>query len=241
MCSLGGSKSGSSSTTIPTLSPEQNAYIAAQTGLYTNTIGPAYQNAVCGATKMYNQSACGVNAAAQCLAGTAQQAKNTFGSTGCSALRTGICGLESSFSPQYEQQQLQAALMPGQAQYAQNIANQNAQFGGSGQLGSAREALAEQQTAGATEAAQEQTAAQVESNIATQRQNAANSLVSAGQSNLNNAISAAGQGVTASMVPQQLYNQYASILFGTPSQSYTPNFAGTQGSTTNTSASGVKI
>ena len=34
------------------------------------------------------------------------------------------------------------------------------------------------------------------------------------------------------MSPQQLYNQYASVIFGTPSASYNPNFAGTQGTTT---------
>jgi len=37
------------------------------------------------------------------------------------------------------------------------------------------------------------------------------------------------------MTPQQLYNQYASVIFGTPAASYTPDFRGTQGSTTNTS------
>jgi hypothetical protein len=30
------------------------------------------------------------------------------------------------------------------------------------------------------------------------------------------------------MAPQALYNQYASVLFGTPSSSYSPNFQGTQ-------------
>ena len=45
------------------------------------------------------------------------------------------------------------------------------------------------------------------------------------------ALGAAGQGVTAAMTPQQLYNQYASVIFGTPSASYNPDFRGTQGST----------
>ena len=42
------SKGGGSSTTIPTLSPEQNAMIAAQTGLYTGTIAPSYTTATQG-------------------------------------------------------------------------------------------------------------------------------------------------------------------------------------------------
>ena len=48
-------KSGGSSTTIPTLSPEQNAQIAAQTGFFTGTVEPTYQQAVTGATNLYNQ------------------------------------------------------------------------------------------------------------------------------------------------------------------------------------------
>ena len=60
---------------------------------------------------------------------------------------------------------------------------------------------------------------------------AAQSLIGAGQGGIGQAIGAAGQGVTAAMTPQQLYNQYASVLFGTPAASYVPNFAGTQGRT----------
>lgn len=234
--------SGSGSTTyVPTLTPEQNAQIAAQTGLFTGTIAPAYQQAVSGATNMYNNTSGGVTQAAQNLAGTAAQAQNTLGSTGESALNTGISGLENLFSPQYQAQQLQAALQPGEAQYAQNIANQQAQFGGAGQLGSSRSALAQAQTAGATQAAQQQAAATVMNNIATQQQAAANSLISAGQSGLTGAQTAAQNQVTAAMQPQQLYNQYASILFGTPQSSYTPSFAGTQSSTTNTSGTQTNL
>jgi hypothetical protein len=42
-------------------------------------------------------------------------------------------------------------------------------------------------------------------------------------------LGAAGQVVTAAYTPQDLYNKYASVIFGTPSASYSPNFAGTQG------------
>ena len=45
---------------------------------------------------------------------------------------------------------------------------------------------------------------------------------------------AAQQQVTAALTPQQLYNQYASVLFGTPQGAYLPNFAGTQAQTTTT-------
>lgn len=223
-------KSGGTSTTIPTLSPEQNAMIAAQTGLYTGTVGPSYQAAVKGATDLYNQASPGVTSAAQNLAGTAMQAQNVLGSTGESALRTGIGGLQNLFTPEYEQQQLNAALMPAQAQYQQNLTNQTMGFGGAGQIGSARQAFAQTQLAGANQMNQMQAAADVSKNIAAQRAAAAQSLIGAGQGGIGQAMGAAGQGITAAMTPQQLYNQYASVLFGTPAASYVPNFAGTQGS-----------
>jgi len=224
-------KSGGTNTTIPTLSPEQNAMIAAQTGLFTGTVGPSYQAAVKGATDIYNLGAPGVTSAAQNLAGTAMQAQNVLGETGEAALRTGIGGLQNLFTPEYEQQQMMAAMMPAQAQYQQNLTNQTMGFGGAGQIGSARQAFAQTQLAGATQQAQMQAAAEVQKNIAAQRAAAAQSLIGAGQGGVGQAVSAAGQGITAAMTPQQLYNQYASVLFGTPAASYVPNFAGTQGRT----------
>jgi len=225
-------KSGGTQTVVPTLSPEQNAMIAAQTGLYTGTVGPSYQAAVKGATDIYNLSAPGVTSAAQNLAGTAMQAQNVLGETGEAALRTGIGGLQNLFTPEYEQQQMMAAMMPAQAQYQQNLTNQTMGFGGAGQIGSARQAFAQTQLAGATQQAQMQAAAEVQKNITAQRAAAAQGLIGAGQGGIGQAMGAAGQGITAAMSPQQLYNQYASVLFGTPAASYVPNFAGTQGSVT---------
>lgn len=236
-------KSGGTNTSIPTLSPEQNAMIAAQTGLFTSQIAPSYATAVGGATDLYNQEAPGVTNAAQNLAGTAYQAQNVLGSTGESALTSGVNALQNIASPAYQQAEMQAALAPGEAQYAQNIASQQNQFGGAGQLGSARSALAQQQTAGATQAAQQQAAAGVLQNIAGQQMQAGSQLAGLGQAGLGQAVGAAGQGVTAAMTPQQLYNQYAGVLFGTPSASYNPNFAGTQAvtSTGTKSSFGINI
>ena len=222
----------SSSTTTPELTQEQRDQIAAQTGFFTGTIAPTYTGAVQGATDVYNQNAGGVLNAAQNQAGVAGQAQQTLGSTGESALRTGVSGLESLFSPGYEQNQINNALAPAQAQYMQNIANQGAQFGGAGELGSSRQALAGQQLAGLTQSQQAQTAAQVQANIAQQRAGVGSQLAQLGQGGIGQAMGAASQQVTAAMTPQQLYNQYASVIFGTPAASYNPNFAGTQGSTT---------
>jgi hypothetical protein len=233
-------KSNGSGTTVQTaqLTPEQRAQIQAQTDFFTGTIAPTYKQAVTGATDVYNQNAPGVTNAAQNLAGLSGAAQQSLGSTGESALRTGISGLESLFSPDYEQQQLQAALQPAQMQYQQNLANQQAQFGGAGNLGSARSALAQAGLAGSTQAQQQQAAAQVLKDIAAQRAAVGSNLAQLGQGGIGQALGAAGQGVTAAMTPQQLYNQYASVIFGTPAASYNPNFAGTQGSTSTTNQSG---
>ena len=236
-------KSGSTTYTTPELTPEQRQDIAARTQFFTETIAPTYQQAVRGASGLYEAGSPGVTNAAQNLAGTAMQAQGTLGSTGESALRTGITGLESLFSPDYERQQLNAAFAPAQMQYQQNLANQQAQFGGAGNLGSSRAALAQTQLAGQTQASQQAAAAGVLRDIAQQRASAGTTLAQLGQGGIGQALGAATQGVTASMVPQDLYNKYASVIFGVPQAASTPNFAGTQGSTTTKTGSeiGFKI
>jgi hypothetical protein len=228
-----------SSTSNPVLTQEQRDQIAAQTGMLTGTIIPSYTGAVQGAKEVYDRNAQGVLNAAQNQAGVARKAQASLGETGESALRQGISGLESLFSPEYEANQVAAALQPAQAQYQQNLANQQAQFGGTGNLGSAREALAGRQLAGQTMSTQAQTAAQVASNIAAQRANVGSTLASLGQGGIGQALGAAGNAVTASMTPQQLYNQYASVIFGTPSASYQTDFRGTQGTQTSGTTLGI--
>ena len=236
-------KSGGTNVTTPQLTEEQRQQIQAQNELFTGTIAPAIKEGVTGATNLYNQSRGGVLNAAQNVAGTASQIGKTTGETGESALRTGISGLQSLFSPEYAQEQLNAAMAPAQAQYMQNLAGQQAQFGGTGNLGSARQALAGQQLAGQTQSAQAATAADIMKNISAQRLTAGSDLARLGQGGVGQALGAAGQGVTAAMTPQDLYNKYASAIFGTPAGSYTPDFRGTQGSTTTGSNynMGIKI
>lgn len=231
--------SKTTSSSAPVLTQEQKDAIKAQTDMLTGTIIPTYKQAVGGAADIYNKNAGGVLNAAQNLAGTAGQVQQTLGETGESAARTGISGLESLFNPNYEANQIQAALAPAQAQYAQNVAGQQAQFGGTGNLGSARQALAGQQMAGANQAMMAKTAADVQRDIALQRAGVGQFLASQGASNLGQALGAAGQQVSAAQTPQDFYNKYASVIFGTPSASYSPDFRGTQG--TNKTETGLKF
>jgi len=224
----------STSTTTPTLSQEQKDQIAAQTGFFTGTIAPTYQNIVTGATDLYNKSAPGMLTASQNLGGIANQAQQTLGSTGESALRTGITGLESLFSPDYEANQVAAAMGPAQAQYLQNLEMQQRQFGGAGMLGSARDALASRQLAGTNQMNQAQIAAQIQNQIAQQRMGVGSTLAQLGQGGIGQALGAAGTQLAASGVPMDKFAQLASIYYGAPAQSYTGNFTGAQGSTKTT-------
>lgn len=237
---MSGGKSNNQSSTDPRLTGAQAAQVEAQNKFFTDTLAPTYNSAVKGATDVYNQAAGGVLNAAQNLGGVSQQAQKSLGETGESALRTGISGLQSLFDPNYEANQLKAALDPAQKQYMTNIANQQAQFGGAGNLGSARQALAGQAAAGQNQAMMAKLASDKQAEIAQQRMTAANSLAGLGQSGIGQALGAASQGVNAAMTPQQLYNQYASVIFGTPSSSYS---LGPTGSSTSTSGSnlGFKI
>lgn len=238
-----GKSSGSTyNVTTPNLTPEQTARIRAENEFFTGTIVPSYQQAVGGAKDIYNLSAGGVTNAGQNLASMGTQIQQTAGETGESALRTGITGLENLFGRDYEQQQLQAALVPAQMQYMQNLANQQAGFGGAGQLGSARAALAQTQLAGQTQAAQQAAAANILGQIAQQRAGVGQTLAQLGQAGLGQALQGAQAQTQASLIPQQLYNQYASVIFGTPSASYAmgPYGQTTSGSQTGTTF-GLKI
>ena len=237
---MSGSKGGTTTYSNPELTPEQRQQIQAQNELFTGTIAPNIKEAVSGASNLYNTSAGGVKNAAQNLAGTASQVGQTAGSVGESALRTGVSGLESLFSPDYAQEQLNAAMAPAQAQYMQNLAAQQAQFGGTGNLGSARQALAGQQLAGQTQSAQAATAANILKDISAQRAAVGSNLAQIGQGGLSQALGAAGTGLTAAGAPQDLYNKYASVIFGTPQSSY--NLGPTGSSTTGTTNNyGIKI
>jgi len=237
---MSGGKSNNQSSTDPRLTGAQASQVEAQNKFFTDTLAPTYTGAVKGATDVYNQAAGGVLNAAQNQAGVARQAQKSLGETGESALRTGIGGLESLFNPDYEANQIQSALAPAQAQYQQNIANQQAQFGGTGNLGSARQALAGRQAAGANQAMMAKTAADIQANVAQQRAGVGAQLANLGQSGLGQSLGAAGQATSAAMTPQQLYNQYASVIFGTPAASYS---LGPTGSSTSSSGSnlGFKI
>lgn len=237
-----GSSSGQT-TYVPQVNPyqiAQNANSGAGYNAYTQGAG----NAIAGGQDLFNSSLPGVNYAAQNVAGYGAQAQNVLGTGGEQNFNAGSHGLQSLFSPDYEQQQLAASQIPAQQQYQQNLANQQAGFGGAGQLGSARAALAGSQMATTNQQNQQVAAANVANQIAQQRASAANQLMTGGQSALQGGLAAGQAGMAASQVPLQYANQYANYL-----NSFAPNlqgnFSGTNGYTTTqnggNSSGGVNI
>jgi hypothetical protein len=179
--------------------------------------------------------------AAQGLGNYAGQVGQTFGETGESAARTGISGLSQFFDPKYGQEQFKAAMDPIQSQYMQNMANQGAQFGGAGNLGSSRQALAGAQAAGANQSAQMQAAAQVMNNLNNQRLQAGSQLGQLGQGYLNSGLAAKGTQLGAAERPTDWVGQRGKNLSYVPQQMYTPQYPGQNATTTSSSKSPLDL
>ena len=180
----------------------------------------------------------------------------------------GASKLAGLFSPEYQKQQVTAALQPAMEQTREAMAGQNAGYGAAGGLGSSRAALAQANLQSLSNQRLGTVAAQTQQGIEANRSAASQALLSAGQNATNQsagyqqALLGAGQGATgqaanifSSLVgtgqagmnaanqsaaaqigyagtPQDVYSKYASVIYGTPQASTTPNFAGTQGQKT---------
>jgi hypothetical protein len=193
---------------------------------------------------IFNQSVGGVNNAANVYGNYANQGKDILGQTGAQNLQFGSQGLQNLFSPQYEQQQLDAAMVAPQLQYQQNLAGQQANFGGAGQLGSARQAIAGGALANQNALQQQAARAGVSNQIAQNRMNAAGQLMQGGAGQLGQGLQFGQAGLTAAGAPMDLFSRYSSTFnpFLSLGQG---NFSGTNGMNTvtgqNTSQSGVNV
>lgn len=233
---IGGGKSSGSSA--PVVTQEQKDLLKAQTGFLKDTAFPAYQKTVGQASDVYGQ----VNPVATTAANTAMDVAGRTGAlqetAGAGALATGLTGLASLFGPQYKEQQVQAALQAGREATREQIGEQNAMFGGAGGAGGARAALARQNLSQLGEQRMGTVAAQTSADIENRRQAAAGTLLGAGQAGLTGAQQAAASRIGYAQTPQDILAKYASVIYGTPQASTTPNFAGTQGTTGQSSSKG---
>ena len=236
---MGGGKSSGSSSSAPVVTQEQKDLLAAQTGFLKNTAFPAYQQTLGMANNVYGQVNPAINTTAQTAMDVSGRAGALQEAGGSQAYVQGIQGLQNLFSPQFKQQQINAALQPATEDIREQMNQQGNLYGGAGGLGSSRQALASQNLASLSQARLGNVAAQVSGNIENQRQAAANSLLNAGQAGLNAAQQSAASRIGYAGAPQDALSKYASIIYGTPQASTTPNFQGTQGSTGSTSGKGL--
>jgi hypothetical protein len=223
-----GKSSGSSQAQ---LTPAQNALIGAQTDALTGTFLPAYKKTLGMADQTYGQ----VNPVATTAANTALDVSQRAGALqeagGSQAYVQGMQGLQNLFSPQYKQEQINASMQPAREEIRNQLSGQNAMYGGAGGLGSARQALADRNLSQLGEQRLGTVAAQTSAAVEGQRQAAANSLLTAGQAGLTGAQQSAASRIGYAQTPQDVLAKYASVIYGTPQASTTPNFAGTQGTT----------
>jgi len=234
--SLGGGSSGGSQQVQ--LTPEQTELLKAQTGFLTGTAFPTYQKTIGMAKDVYGQ----VNPSATTAANTAMNVAQRSGAqqeiAGGASLGLGLRGLASLFSPQYEEEQVQGALQAGREATREQLAGQNAMYGGAGGLGSSRQALADTNLRQLGEQRQATAAASARAGVQANKAAAAQQLSGLGLQALTGAQQAAASRIGYAQTPQDVLGKYASIIYGTPQASTTPNFAGTQGTTGSSSSKG---
>jgi hypothetical protein len=224
---MGGGK-GSSETQVQ-MTPEQQRVLNIQANALENTFMPAYQRTIGMAQSALDQTGPAATTAANTALGVSGRAGALQEATGAAGLTTGMAGLASLFDPEYEEGQVQAALQAGRESGREEMNQQIASYGGAGGLGSARQALASQNLAGLQEQRQAAAAASARAGVQANKAVAARELMTGGQTQLNAAQQAAASRIGYAQTPQDVLSKYASVVYGTPQGSTTPNFAGTQG------------
>jgi hypothetical protein len=235
---MGGGKSSGQQTTQVQMTPEQREAIRTQTSFLQGTALPAYRETVGGAKDVLGNVMPAVQQAASGASDVASRTGALQEMAGTGALATGLTGLASLFNPQYKEQQVQGALQAGREATREQLGQQNAMYGGAGGLGSARQALADVNLRQLGEQRQATAAANAAAGVEANRAAAANQLATLGGAGLTSAQQAAAGRVGLAGAPQDVYSKYASVVYGIPQTGTTPNFAGTQGSTTQGSSKG---
>jgi hypothetical protein len=238
---MGGGKGSSSGSQQVEMTPEQRRLVGAQTDFLTSTAFPTYQQTIGKAQDVYGQTAPAAISAANQASDVAAQTGGLQQLAGSAGLAGGMSGLASLFGPQYKEQQVQAALQAGRETSREALAQQNAMYGGAGGLGSARQALADTNLSSLNAQRQATAAANASAGVEANRAAAANQLATLGGQNLTAANQAAAARIGYAGTPQDVLAKYASVIYGTPQASTTPNFAGTQSTSGQSESKGFKI
>lgn len=235
-----GKSSGSSTTTVQ-MTPEQQRLLGAQTDFLTKTAFPTYEKTIGQAGDVYGRVSPAVEQATNTAMGVTGRTGMAQELGGMGGLATGMAGLSSLFDPQYEQQQVDAALQAGRESARESQVGQNAMYGGAGGLGSSRMALADRNLSSLNAQRQATAAAGARAGVQANKAAAANQLATLGSSLLTGANQTAAGRTAIAQSPQDAFAKYAQVVFGTPQASTTPNFQGTQGSSTSGKSSGFRF
>jgi len=233
-----GSSKGSS-TSAPVVTEEQKNLLRAQTGALTDTFLPAYQKTIGQAQDVYGRTLGSATSAANTASDVAGRTGAVSEIAGTGGVMTGMSGLASLFDPNYEQEQVDAALQAGRESGRELVNQQTASYGAAGGLGSARSALANANLASLQEQRQATAAASARAGVQANKAAAASQLATLGGQNITAANQAAASRVGYAMTPQDVLAKYASVIYGTPQGSTTPSFAGTQGTQTSGKSSRI--
>jgi hypothetical protein len=233
-----GAGKGSSTSSVQ-MTPEQTELLKLQTGALKETFLPAYQKTVTGAEERMNLAQPYVNEAAKRVYSQAGDVSKMGIEAGTKAYGSGMSQLEQLFDPNYEQNQINAALQAGRESARESQAGQNAMYGASGGLGSSRMALADRNLSSLNAQRQATAAAGAQAQVQQNRMGAARSMLDAGQNLANLGLNANTQQITTANAPLDAYAKYASIVYGTPQASTTANFSGTQGQKTSSKGFGI--
>lgn len=236
---MGSGKSSGSQQAVTT--EEQKDLLRTQTGALKDTFLPAYQKTIGQAQDVYGQTAPAAINAANEASNVAAQTGGVQQAAGTAGTAIGMTGLASLFDPRYEEGQVEAALQAGRESARESQGSQNAMYGAAGGLGSSRMALADRNLAGLNEQRQATAAAAARAGVQSNKAAAANQLATLGGQQLTAANTAASARIGYAGTPQDVLAKYASVIYGTPQQSTTPNFQGTQGQNTSGKSSGFKL
>lgn len=236
---MGMGKSSGSSQAV--LTPEQKELLGLQTQALKETFLPAYQKTIGDAGTILRDVQGYQNKAALNAFNQAGDVSKSSIEGANAMIGAGNKTLQALFDPEYEKGQINAALQAGRESARESQAGQNAMYGSAGGLGSSRMALADKNLSSLNAQRQATAAAEAQAKVQANRANAAQAIMGQGQQLANLGLTAAGQQVGYSTAPMDLYSKYASIVYGTPQASTTPNFAGTQGSNTSSSGKGFKL
>ena len=214
------------------ITPEQREALREQTKFLTETAFPAYKQILGQANAVYNDVVPNVKAAATGAGDVAGRVGAELEKQGAGSYGTGLSGLKALFDPNYKAQQVEASLQKGREDIREQFGSQNTMFGGAGGLGSSRMALADKNLRQLGQQRQQTAAAAASAGVEANRATAAQKLAEFGQQGLTGATGQAGSRIGFAGAPQDVFNKYASVIFGVPQANTTPNFAGTQGSST---------